>query len=74
MKASGGGRSFGSPSGAPLSAQAAIFAISSSLNDGSFLNRWMPMSFSMNHGGITPIVSRRPVRYFIARAQGRTSS
>ena len=74
MYATGGGMSAGLPSGAPLSAQAAIFAISSSLSDGSFLKSWMPMSFSMYQGGITPILSRSPVRYFMARAQGRTSS
>ena len=38
MNATGGGMSAGSPCGAPLSAHAAIFAISSSLSDGSFLN------------------------------------
>ena len=34
---SGGGRSAGSPSGAPLSAQTAIVSISSSLSEMSFL-------------------------------------
>ena len=34
---SGGGRSAGLPSGAPLSAQIAIASISASLRDGSFL-------------------------------------
>jgi hypothetical protein len=73
----GGGKSAGLPSGAPLSAQAANSAISSSLRDGSSLNCWMPMFFSMNHGGIAP----RPycdrasaVRCFIARAYGRACS
>ena len=74
MNATGGGRSAGSPRGAPLSAHRAMRAISSSLSDGSSLNRWMPMSFSMYHGGITPGVSRSPVRSLMARAQGRTSA
>ena len=32
------------------------------------------MSFSMYQGGMTPGLSRSPVRNFIERAQGRTSS
>ena len=74
MNAIGGGRSAGLPSGAPLSAHVAIRAISSSFSDGSSLKRWMPMSFSMYQGGMTPNWSRRPVRYLMARAQGRTSA
>ncbi len=66
--------SAGLPRGAPLSAHFAIFAISSSLSDGSFLNFWMPMFFSTYHGGITPACGPMPVRCLIARAQGRTSS
>ena len=74
MNGGGAGMSAGSPCGAPLSAQRAIVATSSSLSDQSSLNRWMPMFFSMYHGGITPGLSRSPVRYLMARAQGRTSS
>ena len=37
FQSSGAGMSAGFPSGAPLSAQAAIFAMSSSLREGSFL-------------------------------------
>ena len=70
----GGGMSAGLPRGAPLSAHLAIFAISSSLSDGSFLYFWMPMFFSMYHGGITPACGPMPVRCLIARAHGRTSS
>jgi len=39
-----------------------------SLSDGSFLNFWMPMFFSTNHGGMTPACGPRPVFVFIARA------
>ena len=74
MKGGGVGMSAGFPRGAPLSVHAAMVAISSSLNDQSSLNRWMPMSFSMYHGGIVPILFRRPVRFLMERAQGRTSS
>ena len=66
--------SAGLPRGAPLSAHFAILAISSSLSDGSFLNFWMPMFFSTNHGGITPRGCAGAVRVLIARAHGRTSS
>ena len=59
-----------SPRGAPASAQAPNAAISSSLSERSSLKCWMPMFFSMNHGGI----SRRAVLFFIERAQGRASS
>ena len=52
----------GSPWRAPLSTHSAIFATSSSLSDGSFLNFWTPMFFSMNHGGIAPRRQRRLVR------------
>ena len=65
-----GGMSSGLPRGAPLSAHLAIFAISSSLNDGSFLNFWMPIVFSMNQGGI----SRREVLSLMLFAHGRASS
>ena len=65
----GGGRSAGSPWGAPASTQAPMVAISASLSDGSSLKRWMPMFLSTNHGGI----SRAAVRALMARAQGRTS-
>src|SRR6478672_1333460 len=70
----GGGMSAGLPLGAPLSAHFAIFAISSSLNEGSFLKVWIPMFFSMYHGGMTPACGPMLVRFLIARAQGRTSS
>ena len=62
--------SAGLPRGAPLSTQAAIFAISSSESDGSSLNSWMPMVLSTCHGGI----SRLLVRVLMARAHGRTCS
>src|SRR5581483_12259747 len=71
-----GGASFGSPSGAPESAHFAIFAMSSSDSEMSSLNFWMPMFFSMNHGGITPrcpYESRSDTRRFISRAYGRAS-
>ena len=74
MNATGSGMSAGSPCGAPASAHAAIFLISSSLSDGSFLNCWMPMCFSTYHGGMAPGLSRSPVRCLMDRAQGRTSS
>ena len=74
MYATGAGRSAGSPSGAPLSTYIAIFRISSSDSEGSSLKRWMPMSFSMYQGGMTPDLSRSPVRFLIERAHGRTSS
>src|SRR3954470_2015501 len=68
------GRSAWLPRGAPLSAHFPIVAISSSLSDGSYLNFWMPMFFSTNHGGMTPACGPIAVRCLIARAQGRTSS
>ena len=68
------GRSAGLPRGAPLSAHLAMRAISSSLSDGSFLKCWMPMSFSMYHGGITPARGPMPVRVLMLRAHGRTCS
>ena len=74
MNGCGGGMSAGSPCGAPRSTQRAIVAISSSLSDQSSLNFWMPMFRSMYHGGMTPGLSRSPVRFLMARAQGRTSS
>src|SRR5262249_53999424 len=70
----GGGMSAGLPRAAPVSAHLAILAISSSLSDGSFLKLWMPMFFSMYHGGITPACGPMPVRCLIALAYGRTSS
>src|SRR5688572_2989849 len=73
-KLRGGGMSAGFPRGAPPSAHLAILAISSSLSDGSSLYIWMPMFFSMYHGGITPALGPIPVRVLIDRAQGRTSS
>src|SRR5262245_4075010 len=73
-KSSGGGMSAGLPRGAPLSAHFAILAISSSLREGSFLNFWIPMFFSMNHGGIAPRLVPSPVRVFMARAYGLASS
>jgi hypothetical protein len=69
-----GGMSAGFPRGAPLSAHLAIIAISSELSDGSFLYFWIPMFFSMYHGGMTPAFGPMPVRCLIERAQGRTSS
>src|SRR5215469_5961447 len=69
-----GGISAGLPRGAPAFTHLPIFSISSSLKEGSFLNFWMPMSFSTNHGGITPAWGPRLVRSLIARAHGRTSS
>ena len=66
--------SAGSPCGAPLSAQRAMVAISSLLSDQSSLNFWIPMFRSMYQGGMTPGLSRSPVRYLMARAQGLTSS
>src|SRR5262245_59648693 len=70
----GGGMSAGLPRAAPESAHFAIIAISSSESDGSLWNCWMPMFFSTYHGGMTPARGPMPVRCFIARAQGRTSS
>ena len=52
----------------------ATMATSTALSDGSSLYRWMPMFFSMYHGGITPACGPIPVRCLMARAQGRTSS
>ena len=66
--------SAGLPRGAPLSAQRAIFATSSSLSEMSFLYCWMPMSFSMYHGGIVPCLLRIDVRRLMADAYGRASS
>src|SRR5438034_11814533 len=66
----GVGMSAGLPRGAPLSAHFAILAISSSLSEGSFLNFWIPMFFSTNHGGMAPLCQRSPVRAFMDLAQG----
>ena len=66
--------SAGLPRGAPLSAHLATIATSSSLNDGSSRNSWMPMFFSTYHGGMTPACGPIPVRCLMARAHGRTSS
>ena len=71
FQSSGAGRSAGFPSGAPLSAQAPILAISSSLREGSFLSCWMPMFVSIYQGGMTPARGPRLVRIFIALTQGR---
>src|SRR5437867_419774 len=65
----GGGISAGLPSGAPPSTQATIVAISSSVSEGSSLNRRIPTLRSINHGGM----SRVTTFAFIARAQGRAS-
>src|SRR5258707_15006282 len=69
-----GGMSAGFPCGAPLSAHLPTLAISSALNEGSFLYFWMPMFFSMYQGGMTPRCGPMEVRCLIAFAQGRTSS
>ena len=37
-------------------------------------NCWMPMFFSMYHGGMTPAFGPMPVRCLMARAHGRASS
>ena len=60
----------GFPRGAPASTHAAIVAISASFKDGSSLNFWMPMFFSMNHGGISCFA----VRVLMLLAHGRTCS
>ena len=65
--------SAGSPSGAPLSTHAASVATSSSVSDMSFLNSWIPISFSTNQGGIAPATSRRPVLYLIRVAYLRAT-
>ena len=69
-----GGRSAGSPSGVPLSAQAAIIATCSSLREVSCLYCWMPMFFSTYQGGMAPARSRIAVRSLILRANRRVSS
>ena len=74
VKTTGGGRSAGLPRGAPASTHAPIISISASLREMSSLKFWMPTSFSMNQGGITPMRLRRAVRCLMLRAQGRTSS
>src|SRR5216684_6576707 len=66
--------SAGLPRGAPLSAHEAISAISASLNEGSFLNFWMPMFLSTKKGGMAPLWLLRAVRAFMERAQGLASS
>src|SRR2546425_5265951 len=70
----GGGMSAGLPRGDPLSTHVAILATSSSFREMSSLNCWTPTVLSMNHGGIASGLSRRPVRYLIDLAHGRTSS
>src|SRR5712691_12331080 len=65
----GGGRSFGSPCGAPASAQRTIVSTCSSLNDMSFLNFWTPTLLSMCQGGICRVATRS----LIDRTQGRAS-
>src|SRR5262245_53149476 len=74
---SGGGASFGLPSGAPLSAHLAISSISSSDSELSSFTFWMPMFRSRNHGGMEPRdhgALRSAVRRFISRAYGRASA
>ena len=66
----GGGMSAELPIIAPVSTHFTIVAISSSLNDGSFLNLVMPMVRSMCQGGI----SRAATLAWIDRAHGRVSS
>ena len=66
----GGGRSFGSPSGVPASTHRTIVSICSSLSDRSFLNSRIPTVRSMCHGGIVRSVTRR----LIALAHGCVSS
>ena len=73
-KTRAGGMSAGFPRGAPLSTHAAMVSISASLSEMSSLNVWMPTSFSMNQGGITPMRFLSPVRCLMLRAHGRTSS
>src|SRR4029453_2730266 len=63
----GGGMSAGLPRAAPGSAHFAIVAISSSLNDGSLWNFWMPMFFSTYHGGMTPAFGPLLVGCLMAR-------
>src|SRR5262245_1269619 len=65
-----GGMSAGFPRGAPLSAHFTIVAISASVNEGSFLNFWIPIVRSMWNGGI----SRAATLVFIVFAHGRASS
>src|SRR5204862_5415492 len=65
----GGGRSFGSPCGAPPSTQRAIVFTCSSVRDMSFLNFCTPTLRSMCHGGIWCVATRS----LIERAQGRES-
>src|SRR5437899_7997263 len=60
----GGGASFGSPGGAPLSAHFAIVSISLCLRDRSF--RYGPYLGSANHGGIFRVATAA----FIALAHG----
>src|SRR5207247_9165700 len=67
---SGGGRSAGSPCGAPASTHLTMVAISASLSERSFLYCRMPTVLSRCHGGI----SRLATRWRIERAHGRTSS
>src|SRR5689334_23012054 len=64
-----GGRSFGSPCGAPASTQRTIVSICSSLSDMSFLNFCTPTVLSMCHGGIWRVATRS----LIERAHGRAS-
>jgi len=65
----GAGSSAGLPSRAPASTHCTMVAISASVSDASFLNCWMPMVRSMNHGGI----SRRDTLFLMERTHGRTS-
>jgi len=52
-----GGISARFPSGAPLSTQATIVAISWSLKDGSSLNFRIPTFRSMNHSGMSRLAT-----------------
>ena len=69
----GGGMSAPGYRTAPVSARLAIFATSRSLRDGSSLCFWMPMFFSMYHGGIASVGSDAGALLDGAR-HGRTSS
>jgi hypothetical protein len=64
-----GGRSFGSPSGAPASTQRTMVSTCWSESEMSFLNLLTPTDGSMCQGGIC----RRITRSLIERAHGRDS-
>src|SRR5881628_3699273 len=67
-KTRGGGASFGSPFGAPVSTHFAMIATSSSLSDGS--GEYSPTERSKCHGGM----KRETTLSLIDRAHGRESS